>query len=153
DRITAETWIDAASATVRTMVRRYDAAGQLLEQTDPDASATMTYDALGRRTSMTTAVPGMPVVRCAYAYDAVGNLLYEAESIDGRAAGVTAYAYDALDRAVRVTQGGDGVAEKRAEIDHDAAGQVTAIRRHADLAGTLEVATSTYRYDGAGRLV
>ncbi|MEJ5343197.1 MAG: hypothetical protein WHT09_16740, partial [Thermogutta sp.] len=61
-----------------------------------------------------------------------------------------------LGRMVRITQGpqpgGRAVAEKRVDFSYDAAAQLTALARYADLAGTQLVAQSDYTYDDAGRL-
>ena len=88
----------------------------------------------------------------AFAYDAVGNVLSRSETIGGVAAGTNAYLYDALDRVTRIEQSGTGVTDKRVDLAYNALGQYTTITRYADLAGTQEVATSTYGYDLAHRL-
>jgi YD repeat-containing protein len=44
------------------------------------------------------------------------------------------------------------VADKRIDLAYNAAGQFTTITRYSDLAGTQEVVTSAYGYDGIGRL-
>jgi YD repeat-containing protein len=53
-----ERWIDGES-TVRTIGWQYDAAGQVLEVTDPAADYSFVYDGLGRATEITHDLTGL----------------------------------------------------------------------------------------------
>jgi RHS repeat-associated protein len=66
--------------------------------------------------------------------------------------GVETFAYDELNRVTKITQSGNGVSEKRVDMGYDAASQMTGMTRYSDLAGTEEVAGSSYTFDDAGRL-
>jgi RHS repeat-associated protein len=74
------------------------------------------------------------------------------DSIDGVLAGLTAYEYDPLNRVDRIRQSGTNVAEKRVDLTYNPLGQMESLTRYSDLAGSQNVATSTYEFDGANRL-
>jgi len=84
-----------------------------------------------------------------YAYDANDDLTMVSDSLGG----TTVHTYDAVGQRVQTTQFGPGVAEKRVDFAYLADGQFHTVGRYADLAGTADVATSSYAYDGAGRLI
>ncbi|RCS55778.1 choice-of-anchor D domain [Bremerella cremea] len=157
-RRTVERWWNGSSYD-RYLTYKYDAASQLTEASDPDATYTFTYDNLGRNTSTEhdLAALGFDVV-IDETYDALGRRTGLAAEIDGTDDLVNSYAYDYLNRMTQVTQGsqagGNVVAEKRANFSYDAEDtyQFTSISRYADLAGTELVATSTYGYDAADRI-
>ncbi|WP_158265624.1 RHS repeat-associated core domain-containing protein [Blastopirellula marina] len=158
-RLTLEQWRVDLVTPIRYLTYKYDAASQLIEASDPDATYTFTYDNLGRNTSTEhelTAL-GFDVV-IDETYDALGRRTGLAAEIDGTDDLVNSYAYDYLNRMTQVTQGsqsgGNVVAEKRANFSYDAEdkGQFTSISRYADLAGTELVATSTYGYDSADQV-
>jgi RHS repeat-associated protein len=79
-----------------------------------------------------------------------------AASVNSTADFQNKYAYDALSRMTQVTQqsqaGGNSVASKRVDFAYNGVGQYTSVTRSADLAGTQLVASSTYGYDGDGRI-
>jgi YD repeat-containing protein len=52
----------------------------------------------------------------------------------------------------QVTQSGTGVAAKRVDFTYNALDQFSTITRYSDLAGTQQVAASSYTWDAAGRL-
>jgi RHS repeat-associated protein len=162
-RNTAEIWYnnvedaDADQNRQRTITFSYDLVGQLTSVDDVDADYTYSYDALGRVTTLTHSIVGLvPMVTFTQAYDAAGRRTELKTQINGTAEFVNQWTYDALGRVVRITQGpqpgGRAVAEKRVDFSYDAAGQLTALARYADLAGTQLVAESSYSYDQAGRL-
>jgi RHS repeat-associated protein len=70
---------------------------------------------------------------------------------------VNDYAFDALNRVKQIKQSGQGggntVAQKRFDFTFKDDSQLASIIRSADLAGTEYVATTTYDYDGMGRLL
>jgi YD repeat-containing protein len=83
NRQTAERWLDASNATIKTFSSSYDAVGHLLSSTNSDSSYTYTYDAIDRVTSIdNTGTVGVPAVKFDYTYDAVGNLLTVNDSIN-----------------------------------------------------------------------
>ncbi|WP_164102594.1 RHS repeat-associated core domain-containing protein [Candidatus Laterigemmans baculatus] len=157
-RRTAEKWMDGV-AVIRTLSYTYDAASQLTSATDPAATYTFTYDALGRNTSTVhdLITLGFDVV-IDEAYDALNRRISLAAEINGTADLANTYHYDYMNRMTRVTQGsqsgGNAVAEKRVDYTYstDEVMQYSAVTRYADLAGTQLVATSTYGYDAADRL-
>jgi YD repeat-containing protein len=129
----------------------------LTSGSDPAGTFTYAYDALGRATSITHDISGLgSQVVMNHQYDAAGNRTQLAATIGGTADFVTDYTYDALHRMRRIEQhgvsGGNAVAEKRVDLDYDAASQWQSITRYTDLAATKLVATSNYAFDAAGRL-
>ena len=50
------------------------------------------------------------------------------------------------------TQSGSGVADELLSYNYDAAGNMTALDRYSDLAGSSKAASTTYGYDNASRL-
>lgn len=153
----AENWLDGSSAVLRTLTFEYDAASQLVAAADPTAAYEYTYDKLGRLTSETQDITGLtPLITLARTYDANGNRTQVAATIGSTADYRTQYTFDNLNRVTRITQqdqpGGNQVADKRFDFAYNAAGQTTSLNRYADLAGTESVATTTYSYDGIGRL-
>ena len=136
----------------------YDAAGRVLSVADAAATYEFQYDSLGRVVEETQTLAGLtPVIVFSYQYSAVGLRTQTDATIGGVADAVTDYLHDPLGRVTRVeqygVQGGNAVAEKRIDLSYDAASQYAAIARYADLAGTDLVATGTYTYDNASRLV
>jgi YD repeat-containing protein len=79
-----------------------------------------------------------------------------AAEIDSTDDFLNSYSYDNLGRLTQVDQdqqtGGNSVSEKRVDFAYNDLGQFTKIVRYADLAGTLDVATSDFTYDDADRL-
>ncbi|NLE37604.1 MAG: hypothetical protein GX621_06220, partial [Pirellulaceae bacterium] len=118
------------------------------------------YDAAGRVTLETQTLAGLtPTIVLDRDYDALGHLVQLTVTVGGTVDAVTDYFYDGFGRIESIQQhgagGGNAVAEKRVDFSYDDAGQWAAITRYADTdggAGNL-VATGTYTYDDAGRLV
>ena len=65
--------------------------------------------------------------------------------------GVTTDAYDALDRLTQTKQSVGGTVNKRADFVYNADGSTQSVTRYSN-DGTTTVATSSYSYDGMGRL-
>jgi RHS repeat-associated protein len=151
NRQTAERWLDASGATVKTFSSGYDAVGHLLSSTNPDSKYSYTYDAVDRVSSIdNTDTVGVLAVKFNYTYDAVGNLLTVNDSINGTSAGITGYSYDLLNRVTRLTQGGSGVQSKRIDMAYNAVNQLTGLSRYS---GAVNVADTSYTYDDNQRLI
>jgi hypothetical protein len=90
------------------------------------------------------------------AYDAGNRRTSLAAEIDNTDDFLNSYSYDNLGRLTQVDQdeqsGGNSVSEKRVDFECNDLGQYTEITRYTDVAGTLDVATSSYAYDEANRL-
>lgn len=112
------------------------------------ATSAYTWDTGSYSLEISTGGYGPGDVVLSYSYDGVDNLL----SLADNAGGLVTYAYDAANQRVATSQTGDGVADKRVTFAYDHAGQLLGLTRYADLAGTQEVATTSYVYDPVGRL-
>jgi YD repeat-containing protein len=125
-------------ANGRSNTYRYDAAGNLREQTDRSGLLTrFTYDELGRRTSQTVVSTSFPAgVTTSYTYDAAGNVTVQDDPATSN----------------RVT----GVAKrKRTTVTFDKAGNRTqVVETDISASAAADVArTTVYGYDAADRLV
>ena len=160
-RLTEERWMDGETEFY-TATFAYDAASQLTAAGDDFSSYTYTYDALGRAT-LIESNNGGPQVKLTQAFDAVDNRTGLSAQIKIGAGSWTndfqnTYTYDNLDRQIKIEQtsqtGGHAVAAKRVDLAYNADDQYTSIDRYDNLAGGSSnlVATSTYTYDGLGRL-
>ncbi len=153
DRLQNEQWKDAANATIRTLTYTYDQASRLTAASDVDSSYTYSYDPGDRLTQVSNAgTAGVPTVLLDYGYDAVNNLVSIQDTIAGQQRGTTTLTRDRLNRVTQIQQSGVGVANKRVDMNYDAASQLKGIQRYTDLAGTQLVAASDYNYDLVGRL-
>ena len=112
---------------------------------NPGASFTLDWQ-------INPAVP-TPLVELNYAYDPAGNLTSTTDSstVATGTGGTVANAYDALSRLTQVKQTLGGTVNERANLGYYDDGSLHTINRYADDGSTL-VATSTYGYDGMGRL-
>lgn len=154
NRVVAEHWINPTGAPVRAIAFDYDAAGRLVNGSDPDGRYRIKYDSLDRVVSIDNeGTPGVPGVLLEYTYDAVGNLSATTDSLNGVESGRTRYIYDARDLLVAVTQEGSLAAPKRIEFRYNALRQVEGIGRFSDLQGANPVGASEFQYDAANRLV
>ncbi|MEO1684062.1 MAG: RHS repeat-associated core domain-containing protein [Cyanobacteria bacterium J06631_12] len=153
NRQVEEQWLDELGTVTRSTRSVYDAAGQMIEVSDPDSTYRYSYDALGRQVTVdNVGTPDVPNVVLTYAYDDVGNLVSVSDTIDGQAGGINTYGYDELNRMTQLTQSGNGVSEKRVDFTYSPVGQFESISRYSDLAGTSPVVTTTYDYDENNRL-
>ena len=156
-RQTDEFWMDG-NTTVRTFSYGYDAVGNLLSASDPNATYAYTPDALGRLTSQTQQITGLtPEIELDYHYNANSQQTQVAAKVGGTNDFVNDYTYDNTGRLTQLTQqgqGGNAVAEKRVDFGYNADSQFDTIARYKDMNGgsTNEVATSDYGYDAANRL-
>ena len=125
-------------ANGRAATYRYDAAGNLREQTDRSGLLTrFTYDELGRRLTSTVVSSSFPAgVTTSYTYDGAGNVTVQDDPVSSN----------------RVS----GVAKrKRTTVTFDKAGNRTRVVE-ADVSGSAAVdvaRTTVYGYDAADRLV
>jgi RHS repeat-associated protein len=134
-------FVDSASGTI---TRTYDGLDRLLSETTPLGAVSYTYDAGGRRTSMT--VLGQPTV--SYTWDAANRLtkfVQAAGTSNNNVAQSVSFSYDNASRRTQ-TVFGNGII---ATYTYDSANQLTAIT-YKTSSGTL-VGDLTYTYDAAGR--
>ena len=130
----------------------YDAAGNLLSETDPLGNKTSyTYDALGRlvKTTLPDAdgdpdtTGDIPVIE--YTYYATGQLKSEEDPLGNK----TSYDYDDLGRLEAITEadpdGSGSLSSPVTSYTYDAAGQLTS---ETDPLGNI----TSYDYDDLGRL-
>jgi RHS repeat-associated protein len=133
--------VDSVSGTI---TRTYDDWDQLLTETTPQGSVSYTYDAGGRRSTMT--VQGQPPV--SYTWDAANRLTQiqqAAGAINGNVAQTVKFAYDNANRRTSTTLANGIVAS----YTYDSANELTGItytKSDSTVIGTL-----TYSYDAAGR--
>ena len=147
NRPTTETWVGSSPA--ETIITAYDAAGRLIGAGDAHSQYTYTYDAANRPTTVDDqGTPGLPRVVLTSSYDNAGN---RTSLSDGKG-GLTSSTYDVRDELTGLSQSGTGVAPKLVNFAYDPAGNLTALTRYSDLAGTTTVLASAYSYDMANRL-
>ncbi len=148
NRLTAEKWWAADGSIVRVISSGYDKAGNLLNNTDPDAILGYTYDALNRVRTATTTYPGtnVPTVTLTYGYDKNGNRISGADNLGVRQDSV----YGSRNELLSRTMTGTGVDPTRVEFEYRANGERTKLERFADAAGTAIVDSSTYDYYNNG---
>jgi RHS repeat-associated protein len=155
NRRTAENWLDGLS-TVRTISYGYDAMGNLLSVSDPDASYDYEYDNLNRQTDVTQTISGLtPAVEFGHEFDAAGRMTTASAMIGSYDDYVNNYVYDALGRLITLTQGEQddtSVAAKHVEFAYNGNNQLTGIQRYADMTTDVLVATSELSYDAFGQV-
>jgi RHS repeat-associated protein len=154
NRRTGENWIGVGGVNLRSIGYTYNAVGNVITATDPDAKYTYGYDALNRLTSLdNTGTAGVPAVVFNYLYDAVGRLVTVGDRISGSNAGQTDYTFDQLNRVTKITQAGAGVQSKRVDMTYNQINQMTGLTRFSDLGGVNLVAETSYTYDQSQRLI
>ncbi|MBI3348492.1 MAG: putative Ig domain-containing protein, partial [Burkholderiales bacterium] len=154
NRRTSEQWQDPQGQTTRTTLRSYDAAGQLLGVTDPDASYAFSYDLDGRVLSQDNAgTTGQPHEVTNYAYDELGRRTRATQQVNGATVLVTTTGYDALSRTTEVSQSGSAAgAGARVTLSYDAIGQTLGMDRYVG-ASTVAAVTTRNSWDAAGRVL
>ena len=133
--------VDTASGTV---ARVFDGLDRLTSETTPQGSISYTYDAAGRRSTMT--VQGQPTV--SYTWDVANRLTkiqQAAGAINGNAVQTISFVYDNANRRVQTTLANGIVAA----YAYDDANELTSIT-YTTSGGTL-IGNLTYTYDAAGR--
>jgi RHS repeat-associated protein len=137
-----EQWKDASGNITRSITSTYNAAGELVQISDPDSSYRYTYDRDGRMVTVSNQdTPNVPTT------DNVGNVLSMTDSINGITGITTSHQFDALNRLTQNAQG-----NKRVDYAYNALSQVTNKKRYSDTTGTNLVAETTHTYDGSDRL-
>jgi RHS repeat-associated protein len=142
-RHTTEKWYAAGGALAQTQTFTYDAAGQMLTAVDPDGAYTLTYDGAGRVATVKEPF-GLALT---FAYDGAGNRT----GVQDSKGGVTTVTFDARNRQTSESVAGTGVTAVRVDHAYTARGQVAAVTRYTDLAGTSVATTLAYSYDADGR--
>jgi RHS repeat-associated protein len=144
NRVTAERWLAADGSVVRVIGSKYDAVGNLVETSDPDAKLTYTYDKLDRVKTTTTEYPGTNVaaVTLTYGYDKNGN---RTSVVDDAGLRVDSHYGDRNQLVWRTWQGG-GIDPVRVEFDYFKNGERKSLGRFADLTGTVNVGLTDYTY-------
>jgi fibro-slime domain-containing protein/RHS repeat-associated protein len=142
NRRTAENWLDSAGATIRTVSSRYDAVGNLVEISDPDARLTFAFDVTNRLVEATTRykATAVPKVTLTYGYDANGNRTAVGDNTGVRVDSV----FDNRNRlATRSWQGG-GISPASTAFAYFANGDRKSLTRFADAERKNLVGTSTF---------
>ena len=120
--------------------------------TSPSLSASGNY-------TMTITVDANPLVPTAltaldYTYNADGSVhtVTDASNVPGLITGATTtYTYTPLGQVQQIQQSGEGLTSKQVNFNYLADGSTQSVTRYAGSTPT-EVATSTYAYDGMGRV-
>jgi RHS repeat-associated protein len=146
----------SVSVTTSTITRVYDGLDRLTQETTPQGQSNYTYDAGGRRTSMTvknlavgstTTYTAQPTIT--YTYDTANRLTgitQAAGSLNNNVAQTITYTYDAGNRRTQ-TKLANGSTEN---YTYDLANQLTGIvYKKAD--GTTLIGDLSYTYDANGR--
>lgn len=141
----------ARAGATRVITRTYDDLDRETSEVTPQGEVDYTYDAGGRRTSMTikNGPPGAQVAQPAitYSYDAANHLTgihQTAATINASVAQHIAFAYDAAGQRTQTTLANGSTVN----YSYDAAGQVTAIVYRT--AGGATIGDLQYEYDAAG---
>jgi len=155
-RTTSEQWL-TGETLVQTIGSTYDANSRVTLAQDAVSRYSYTYNQTDQVTKVTSANANAPVVDLLNTYDLLGRKTDVKATVAGKADFRTTYAYDDLSRMTRITQqqqvSTNPVLAKRVDSAYTAAGERQQVTRFADVAGTRQVATSQWRYDGGGRLV
>lgn len=124
----------------------HNALGQVTSQTGPLGTIGYTYDAAGRRLSMS--YPGGSLT-INYEYDVAGNVLVIRENGATSGIGVLAtYDYDNVGRRANVTFGNGGVQS----FAYDAASQLATLSNKPVAGSTLRDLTQTFTYNPSSQI-
>ncbi len=135
----------------------YNEAGWLTSAADFYSAFGFTHDALGRVTEETQTLAGLtPQITLNKSYDAANRRLTLSASVGTTADFENSYTHDALGRTTQLVQqgqsGGNAVAEKLVDFSYNAVGQFTTLDRYQSADTSEFVATTSFGYDGLGRL-
>jgi RHS repeat-associated protein len=124
----------------------HNALGQVTSQTGPLGTIGYTYDAAGRR--LTMSYPG-GTLTINYDYDVAGNVTAVRENGATSGVGVlAAYAYDSVGRRSSVTYGNGSVQS----FGYDAASRLSTLTNNLNGSGTAHDLTQTFNYNPAGQI-
>jgi RHS repeat-associated protein len=143
NRKIGETWTVSGS-TVNTFTFSYDGASNLLGAANSPGVYTLGYDSLNRM----TAVQEPFGLSLTYAFDQASNRTLVQDSLNG----VLTSVYNAANLLATREFGGTGQTHLRIDLAYTPRNQVSTINRWSDLAGTQAVGSSSYAYDGLGRV-
>jgi len=163
DRQIEERWYDGGTLS-NTITTRYDIANRLYSQVDDFSAYTYQFDALDRMTAVsnftvTATTPEVTDVTLTSLYDADNRRVLLSASIDGAADFRNDYVYNGRDQLTRLTQSGQNgtipIGFKDVRLGYDSANQLDQITRCTTnaLDESLLVASSSYQYDDASRLI
>ncbi|MBC2711714.1 MAG: PKD domain-containing protein [Desulfosarcina sp.] len=144
-----EAWFDGVS-TVNIIDFGLDAVGNQRYVADHHSSLFFSYDAVNNLlTADNTGTPGVPAVELIYSYDPMGNRISVEDNLGVRADS----AYNSRNRLISRTWQGTGMADPvRVDCAYNALGTCDVMDRFTDIAGTNQVGSSSFSYDGLGRL-
>ena len=158
-RLQNEMWYATATdafadvSRLNTIGRAYDAVGRLTAVSDNFSRYEYSFDALDRLTTTSIDAVALPPVVLQNIYTRQDELRESLWATVGDAADfVNRYFYDTQGRLERVDQTGNGVVEKRVDFHYTPTGQVSEIRRYAELEANSLVAQSQYDFDSQGRM-
>jgi RHS repeat-associated protein len=158
NRRTAEKWFDDDADTTpnRTISYEYDAASNLTEVSDPDATYDYGYDNLNRVIGVTQNIAGLDApIHFDKTYDANSQVTSVASTIDETGDYLNSYSYDPLGRLTSLIQtsqdGGNDVLDKRLDFTYNAGNQLASIQRYANTMKEDQLTSTGYEYD-SGRL-
>jgi len=134
----------------------FDIRSRPISISEGDVTRRYGYDNLGRMTSYTDLVTGMPEVVYTSTWSDSGQLTGLSASIDGVDDFINTYVYNSRSQLEEFTQtgqtGGNVVADKYFTFGYDDAGRQEEINRYASTDTSELVVTSTFTYDPFGRL-
>ncbi len=158
--VVEETWYatdadaDLEQNPLNTIYYTYDAAGNMLSETDDTSSIVYTYNEAGLVTSVAESSDLLPTVVYAYAYNEADLVSSVTVTIGGVSDYVDEYSYDSAGQLIEISRhgatGGNAVAEIDVTLSYNELGQVSSISRYED---DELVVTADYVYDEDGLLV
>jgi RHS repeat-associated protein len=145
---------DSNNTQVDRIIKTYDASSNLIAISDNDSHLQFSYDLNNRlSTSSNSGTPGVRTTTLTNEYDAAGNRTSVSDS-DGVGIQST---YDSRNLLVSRAWSSSNpasapLAPARVSFDYNARGQVSSVRRFADLTGTNLVGQTVQTYDTVGRI-
>ena len=146
-RTVSETWKSASGVVQQQHQFTYDANDNLLTASGPNNSFEFAYDELDRLIRDTSISAERPTVVLEYSYDAYGNKINTQDNY-----GVSASAaFDARNLLSSIGWSGGGITGAQISYSRNGSGQVSAIDRYSDLAGTNLIGKSNFVFDALRR--
>jgi RHS repeat-associated protein len=146
---TGESWLNSWNQVIYQATYSYDAAGNLIEASDPNAAYSYSYDGDGRLTQQVVTYPGLspnPLVTLSYGYDGFGDRTSLADSLGGQ----ITYSYNGNFQLTGLTMSLSGTLAAQMTFSYDSLGRLAGVSRWAGVGS--HVISSSYSYDGANRL-